>query len=46
MAIEPGQKLGGADVVNGLSRIVSSPSWPERIDCDNGSEFSSRLVDL
>lgn len=46
LAIEPGQKLGGADVVNVLSRIAAERSSPKRIYCDNGSEFSSRLVDL
>ena len=46
LAIEPGQKLGGADVVNILSRMAAERSSPKRIYCDNGSEFSSRMVDL
>jgi putative transposase len=46
LAIEPGQKPGGADVVNVLSRIAAERSSPRRLYCDNGSGFSSRLVDL
>ena len=46
LAIEPGQKLGGADVVNVLSRIATQHGVPKRIHCDNGSEFTGRLVDL
>jgi putative transposase len=46
LAIEPGQKPGGADVVNVLSRIAAEHSSPKRLYCDNDSEFSSRLVDL
>ena len=46
LAIEPGQKLGGADVVNVLSRIATQHGVPKRIYCDNGSEFTGRLVDL
>jgi putative transposase len=45
-AIEPGQKFCAADVIYVLSRIAAEPSSPRRIYCDNGSEFSSRLVDL
>jgi len=46
LAIEPGQSLGGADVVNALNRIAAERGTPKRIHCDNGSEFSGRLVDL
>ena len=46
LAVEPGQSLGGADVVNILSRIAMQPGAPKRIHCDNGSEFAARLVDL
>ena len=46
LAIEPGQSLVGTDVVNVLTRIVTERGAPKRIYCDNGSEFSGRLVDL
>ena len=46
LAIEPGQRLGGADVVNVLRRIAAVRGAPRRIHCDNGSELASRLVDL
>ena len=46
LAIEPGQSLGGAEVVNVLRRITVVRRAPKRIYCDNGSEFSGRLVDL
>jgi putative transposase len=44
LAIEPGQKLGAADVVNVLSRNATERGVPKRIHC--GSEFAGRLVDL
>ena len=46
LAMEPGSRLGGADVVNILSRIAAERGAPKRIHCDNGSEFAGRLVDL
>ena len=46
LAIEPGKKLGGADVVTVLSRIIGERGSPTRVHCDNGSEFAGRLVDL
>ena len=46
LAIEPGRKLGGADVVRVLGAIVAKRGAPRRIYCDNGSEFAGRLVDL
>jgi len=46
LAIEPGQKLGSADVVNTLTAIAAKRRSPRRIYCDNGSEFAGRLVDL
>ena len=39
LAINPGSSLGGADVVNILSRIAAERGAPKRIHCDNGSEF-------
>ncbi len=46
LAIEPGQKLGGEDVVRVLRELVAKHGAPKRIYCDNGSEFSGRMVDL
>jgi len=46
LAIEPGQKLGGTDVVAVLSRIARERGTPARVHCDNGSEFAGHLVDL
>ena len=46
LAVEPGQSLGGAEVVNILSQIATQRGAPKRIHCDNGSEFAGRLVDL
>jgi putative transposase len=46
LAIEPGRKLGGAEVVSTLDRVVQSRGAPARIHCDNGSEFAGHLVDL
>jgi putative transposase len=42
-----GKSLKGSDVVNELNRIKLIESClPERIQCDNGSEFISKEVDL
>lgn len=46
LAIEAGQSLGSADVVNTLTAIAARRRTPRRIYCDNGSEFAGRLVDL
>lgn len=46
LAIEPGQSPGGTDVVATLNRIAAKRGAPRRVYCDNGSEFSGRLVDL
>ena len=46
LAIEPGKHLGAADVVQTLTRVAAQRKAPRRIYCDNGSEFSGRLVDL
>jgi len=46
LAVEPGQKLGGNDVIRVLGAIVAKRGAPKRIYCDNGSEFAGRLVDL
>jgi putative transposase len=42
-----GKSLKGYDVVNELSRIcLVEGCYPQRIQCDNGSEFISKEVDL
>ena len=46
LAIEPGARMGADDVVRILNKIAVKRGVPERIYCDNGSEFSGRLVDL
>jgi len=46
LAIEAGQKLAGDDVVKVLDRLRQENGSPNRIFCDNGSEFSGRLLDL
>lgn len=46
LAIEPGQSLGGAEVVGVLSKLAAKRGAPRRVYCDNGSEFAGRLVDL
>ena len=46
LATEAGQRLKAEDVVRSLSRVVRLRGVPERICCDNGSEFCSRSLDL
>ena len=46
LAIEVGQRLKGEDVVSTLSRIQSERGAPKLLYCDNGSEFTSRILDL
>jgi putative transposase len=46
LAIEVGQQLRSADVVAVLERLRCSRGCPETLRCDNGSEFTSQLVDL
>lgn len=46
LAIEVGQRLSGTDVVAVLNRIKQSGRVPETLFCDNGSEFTSHLLDL
>jgi putative transposase len=44
-AIEVGQSLTGAEVVAVVERLVKERGKPDRIQCDNGSEFISRIMD-
>ena len=46
LAAAPGSPLRGEHVVSALESIRAREGAPERIYCDNGSEFTSRLVDL
>ena len=45
LAIEVGKSLRGEDVVAALSRIVFHRQVPEKIRCDNGTEFTSKALD-
>ena len=44
--MEAGQNLRGEDVVQVLQRIQQERGGPRRLFCDNGSDFSSQVVDL
>jgi putative transposase len=45
LAIEVGQSLKGSDVVGVMDRLVAFRGRPDRIQCDNGSEFISKVMD-
>ena len=45
LAIEVGKSLRGEDVAVVLSRIVRQRGKPEKIRCDNGTEFTSKALD-
>jgi putative transposase len=45
LAMEPGQSLSGGDVVGVMDRLMVERGAPERIWCDNGSEFVSKALD-
>ncbi len=46
LAIEVGQKLKGEDVVGALNQIRQKRGTPKLLFCDNGSEFTSQMMDL
>jgi putative transposase len=46
LAIEVGQKLKGEDVVRTLNQIRIKRGVPKMLFCDNGSEFTSQVMDL
>ena len=46
LAIEVGQSLKGHDVVRVLQRIAEERGMPQMLFCDNGSEFTSQVMDL
>lgn len=45
LALEARQRFNGLEVTNILTRIVKERNQPEYIHCDNGSEFTSKLMD-
>ena len=45
LAIEVGQSLKGGDVVEVMDRLVALRGKPDRLQCDNGSEFISKVMD-
>ena len=46
LAVEVGQSLKGTDVVEVLNQIRARRGAPKMLFCDNGSEFSSQIMDL
>lgn len=46
LAIEVGSSLKGEDVVRVLQRIQKGRSAPKALFCDNGSEFTSQVLDM
>lgn len=46
LAIEIGQHLKGTDVVRVLETLRQRRGCPECLYCDNGSEFTSQILDL
>ena len=46
LAIEVGQRLKGDDVVQALNVIRQKRGVPKLLYCDNGSEFTSQVMDL
>jgi len=45
LALQVGQRLTGSHVSNVLTRLVQERDKPEYIHCDNGSEFTSKVMD-
>ena len=46
LAIEVGQRLKGEDVVGALNQIRTKRGGPKVLFCDNGTEFTSQIMDL
>jgi putative transposase len=46
LAIKVGQRLKGEDVVSALNEIRQQRGVPKFLYCDNGSEFTSQIMDL
>ena len=45
LAIEADQSIKGQDVAEVMDRLVKERGVPDRIQCDNGSEFISKVLD-
>jgi len=45
LAIEAEQSIKGQDVAEVMDRLVRERGVPDRIQCDNGSEFISKVLD-
>jgi putative transposase len=45
LAIETGQSMTGSEVAAVIGRLVKERGAPDRIQCDNGTEFISRVLD-
>ena len=45
LAIEAGQSMTGTEVAAAVNRLVKERGVPDWIQCDNGSEFISRVLD-
>ena len=45
LAIEADQSMTGSEVAAVIERLVKERGAPDRIQCDNGSEFISRILD-
>ena len=45
LALVAGQRMTGADVVEALTELAVDRNAPKYIHCDNGSEFTSRIMD-
>jgi putative transposase len=45
LALRAGQRFAGADVVAVLEAVGATRPWPTRITVDNGTEFTSRVLD-
>ena len=45
LVIEVGQSIKGHDVAAVMQRLVKERGVPDRIQCDNGSEFISKVLD-
>ena len=46
LAAASASRMGAAEVVKALEQLRCQSSVPERIYCDQGSEFAGRLTDL
>lgn len=45
LALHPGQRIGGMEVVGALEKVTQVKGFPKRIKVDNGPEFISKDLD-